>query len=179
MNDDSPVLKDLNALHEHIQAAVRERFGARLNTVGEYDPIDPQLKTIKTPAILLELVEIRPGGRKTGGRTPVKLIWSAHCILSAATPKVQREIRNFAVQMLCLVDGNKWGLGGAVERPAELPEAFPGLFNPGEMGFESWIVNWSQVVHLGDSWELPVDEVYVRESPNIGADHQDDYRRLV
>lgn len=156
--DASPTLEDMGLLHDNIAAAVRARFGSRLATVAEYDPVDAHSKTIKTPAVLLELVEIRPAGRVTGGRTPAELAWSAHCVLSAATTNVQREVRNFAAQVMQLVDGNRWGLGEAVTRAEEL-EAFPGAFKPGDKGFESWIVNWKQTAHLGASWELPDDPV--------------------
>ena len=157
-NDESPALKDLGALHDNIAATVRQAFGSRLKTVAEYDPVDSESNTIKTPAVLLELGEMRPGGRVTGSRTPVELAWSAHCVLSAATVNVQREVRNFAAKVMTVVDGERWELGDAVTRAEEL-SAFPGMFKPGEHGFESWIVNWKQTAHLGDSWELPEDSV--------------------
>lgn len=174
-------IEDVGLLHDQIAAALRTRFGERLKTVGEYDPVSTEAGEIKTPAVLLELVEIRPAGRVSGGRTPVELHWSAHCVLSVATDKVQREVRNFATQVLCLVDGNRFGLGDAVERAAEL-EAFPGMFKPGDKGFESWIVNWKQTAHLGAVWELPEDgpaaEVFVGEFPNIGPGHEGDYKQV-
>jgi len=178
--EDGQTIEDVGLLHKQIVAALRARFGARLKTVGEYDPVNAQSGGIKTPAVLLELVEIRPAGRVTGGRTPVELAWSAHCVLSSATDNVQREVRNFATQVLCLFDGNSFGLGSAVTRAGEL-EAFPGMFKQGDKGFESWIVNWKQTAHLGKAWELPVDgpadEVFVGEFPNIGLGG--DYRQFV
>lgn len=180
-NDEQAALKDLNELHDNIAKALRLAFGARLKTVSEYDPVDGETGAIQTPAVLLELVEIRPAGKVTGGRTPVELAWSAHCVLSEATANVQREVRNFAAKVLTVVDGNRWELAGAVTRAEEL-SAFPGMFKPGEHGFDSWIVNWKQVAHLGDSWELPVDgpalEVYVGESPNVGRAHVGEYERI-
>ena len=163
--DESQV--DLTELHNRIIAAIRERFGARLTTVDMYNPVDPNSQSIKTPAVLLELAEIRPSGRATGGRTPMELVWTAHCVLSAQTENVQLEVRNFAAHLLRLIDGARWGLD-YVERAGDL-EAFPGLFTPGEKGFESWLVSWKQTAHLGEVWELPVDgpalEVF------IGQDH--------
>lgn len=177
--DESDV--DLTVLHERIVAVIRERFGARLTTVGMYNPVDPDSESIKTPAVLLELAEMRPGGRATGGRTPMELVWTAHCVLSAQTENVQLEVRNFAAQLVRLIDGARWGLD-FVERAADL-EAFPGLFTPGEKGFESWLVSWKQTAHLGEAWELPVDgpalEVFLGESPHIGQDHEGNYRQVV
>ena len=177
--DESQV--DLTELHHRIIAAIRERFGSRLTTVGMYNPVDPDSQSIKTPAVLLELAEIRPNGRTTGGRTPMELVWTAHCALSAQTENVQLEVRNFAAQLVRLIDGARWGLD-YVERAGDL-EAFPGLFTPGEKGFESWLVSWKQTVHLGEIWELPVDgpavEVFLGESPNTGQDHEGNYRQVV
>lgn len=180
MSDNADVLEDLGVLHDAIADTLRKAFGPRLRTVGEYDPVDADRQTILTPAILLEVVEMRPAGRVTGGRTAVEVVWSAHCVLSSATDNVQREVRNFAARALRLVDvSRRWGKGEAVMPAAEL-EAFPGMFKPGEKGFESWIVNWRQVVHLGEAWELPDDgparEIYLGESPNIGPGG--DYERL-
>ncbi|MHA6195536.1 hypothetical protein ACX3YG_14320 [Pseudomonas wadenswilerensis] len=178
MSENAESLEDLGPLHDSIMTAIRERFGARLKNVAEYDPIASQGQTIVTPAVLLELVEIRPAGGVTGGRTPLELNMSAHCVLSAATDNVQREIRNFAAQLLCLVDGNRWGLGSAVTRAGEL-EAFPGMFTPGEKGFESWVVNWKQTVHLGSVWSLPPETlpqtVWLGQAPNIGPGNESSY----
>lgn len=183
-------LVDLGQLHEGIIAAIRQRFGGRLKTVAMYDPVDPELKDIRTPAVLLELAEIHPAGRVSGGRTPIELGFTAHCMLSTKTESVQLEVRNFAVQIMRLVDGNRWGLGEFADR-AEGLEAFPGIFSPGEKGFESWVVNWKQTVHLGDVWELPGDvmpgvpgepgapaEVYLGMAPDIGLAHRDKYERV-
>lgn len=155
-NTTQQVLENLDALHTNMVSAIRERFGKLIKTVGEYDPTDPQSETIKTPAILIELTEFRPAGRTSGGRHAVELSWAAHCILSAATDDIQRQVRNFGLQALCLIDGQRWGLPDAVERASEL-EGYPGLFKPGDKGFESWIVNWKQTVHMGEGWQLPGD----------------------
>lgn len=181
MSENADSLEDLGLLHDCIVKSIRERFGARLKNVAEYDPIAGQNQTIVTPAVLLELVEIRPAGAVTGGRTPLELNMSAHCVLSATTGQVQREIRNFAAHLLCLVDGNRWGLGSAVTRAGEL-EAFPGMFSPGEKGFESWVVNWKQTIYLGEIWSLPLEalpqEVFMGEAPNVGPNHEGSYERV-
>lgn len=172
---------DLEKLHDGILAAIRNRFGARLKTVCAYDPVDPDFSDIKTPAVLLELAEMSPGGRTSGGRSAVALGFTAHCMLSAKTEDVQIQVRNFAAQILRLVDGNHWELADMVERPSGL-EAFPGMFTPGEKGFESWVVNWKQTVHLGDSWELPDDGpprgVFASMVPLIGLAHKHQYVRV-
>ena len=139
-----------------------------------------QLDKVTTPAILVELGEIDPADTRTGGRLAVNVDMRLHCVLSVKTDLVQLEIRNFAAVVMTKIHKNRFGLAGAVELPQRL-SAFPGMFRPDEKGFESWVVNWTQAVHLGAVWEeedfLPTD-VYLGLSPDVGADHVDDYERL-
>ena len=139
-----------------------------------------QLDKVVTPAILVELGEIDPGDTRTGGRLAVNVDMRLHCVLSAETPRVQLEICNFAAVVMKKIHKNRFGLGGAIEVPQRL-SAFPGMFRPDEKGYESWVVNYTQAVHLGDVWEdedfLPT-VVHLGLSPNVGAAHEDDYETL-
>lgn len=137
---------------------------AALPMVKTVDAYDVTRKgTIKTPAVLLEALEMKPGRRVTGRRTP------AH---------------GGVLRPLCPVGENRQrGVGGAQLRrppdardrrqhlgvrrvrrtPDRLTSAFPGVFNPDEKGFESWVIGWEQTLHLGEVWEeadfLPHDVV--------------------
>ncbi|GJB12989.1 hypothetical protein KAM448_28970 [Aeromonas caviae] len=154
---------------------------AALPMVKTVDAYDVTRKgTIKTPAVLLEALEMKPGRRVTGGRTPLTVEFYAHCVLSVKTDNVALEVRNFAARLMQEIDGNTWGLGEFAERPTGL-SAFPGVFNPDEKGFESWVIGWEQTLHLGDVWEgvdfLP-EHVFWGEYPNIGEANKDAYERL-
>lgn len=168
---------DLTALHDAMALSIESSM-PMLKTIKAYDPMTRD--TIATPAVLIEAIEMKPGGRLTGGRLPVTVEFAAHCCLSVKTERVELEIRNFAAKMMQVIEGNKWGLADAVERPERLT-AFPGAFKPDDKGFESWVVTWEQTIHLGDVWEgvdfLPTD-VYLGESPNIGAAHKDKYEKI-
>ena len=168
---------DLTALHDAMSLAIKDSM-AMLQTVKSYDPLTRD--TIITPAVLIEAVEMKPGSRVTGGRLPVTVEFAAHCCLSVKTERVELEIRNFAAKLLQVVNGNKWGLADAVERPERLT-AFPGMFKPDDKGFESWVVTWEQTIHLGEVWQdadfLPT-EVYVGEAPDIGAANKDKYEKI-
>ncbi len=168
---------DFEQLHEAMKAEISKQIPV-LSTVEAYNP--GYRDAIKTPAVLLEIVDMEPG-RKTGdGRLPVTAMFVAHCCLSVKTERVELEVRNFAAKLMQVIDRNRWGLGDAVEQPVDLG-ACPGLFKPDDKGFESWVVVWKQTVHLGDVWQdadfLPTD-VYIGEAPNIGAAHKDDYEKV-
>jgi len=66
----SNVLKDFTELHDNMVAELKKRI-PQLDTVELYDPTEithgAQFK-INTPAILIELVEAKPGEALTGGR---------------------------------------------------------------------------------------------------------------
>ncbi|MCF1457749.1 MAG: hypothetical protein LPH21_09355 [Shewanella sp.] len=174
MNDS---LTDFTALHE----AMTEDIGKAmpmLRTVKAYNSL--KREQVNTPAVLIEAGEMKPGTRLTGGRLAVNVEFIAHCMLSVKTPNVELEIRNFAGKLMQHVAQNRWGLGESVEAPTEL-SAFPGSFKPDDHGYESWVVTWSQTVHLGEVWQeadfLPA-KVWLGEAPNIGAGHEDDYKEL-
>ncbi len=168
---------DLTALHDAMTEAIKASM-SMLQTVKSYDPTTRD--TITTPAVLIEAVEMKPGRKIGDGRLPVTVEFAAHCCLSVKTERVELEIRNFAAKLLQVVNGNKWGLADAVERPERL-SAFPGMFKPDDKGFESWVVTWEQTIHLGEVWQdadfLPTD-VYVGEAPDIGAAHEDKYWKI-
>lgn len=168
---------DLGALHDSIIEIIRTEM-PMLKTVKSYDPTERD--AIKTPALMLELVEMKPGRKLGDGRLSLTAEFAAHCCLSVKTDRVEIEIRNFAAKLLQVVNGNKWGLADAVERPTDLA-AFPGMFKPDDKGFESWVVVWEQTIHLGEVWQdadfLPTD-VYVGEAPDIGAAHEDKYWKI-
>lgn len=168
----------LTGIHDAMVATFKEAM-PWLTTVDAYKPLGGG-EAVRSPAVLIEVGEMQPGRRVSNGLTPVEVEFAAHCILSVKTSRVELEVRNFAAMVIQIVDGNRWGLGDDnVERPTEL-SAFPGMFKPDEKGFESWVVNWRQTVHLGcitpEPDYLPAD-VWIGEAPHIGAAHEDDYER--
>ena len=168
---------DFEVVHKAIVSKIKAAMPV-LKTVNSYDPTDRDV--IVTPALLIELVEIKPGKKIGDGRLPITAEFAAHCCLSVKTDNVDIEIRNFAAKTLQVVNGNRWGLPKAVERPAALG-AFPGMFKPDDKGFESWVVVWEQDVHLGEIWQdadfLPQD-AYLSAAPNVGLANQDKYEKI-
>lgn len=168
---------DFSQLHSAIIDEFKQKM-PMLKTVSAYDPLSRE--GIKTPALLVELLEMKPARSLGDSRMSVNVDFCCHCCLSIKTEQVEIEIRNFAAKVLQVVNGNRWGLHEAVERPSDL-SAFPGVFKPDAKGFESWVVAWEQVIHLGEVWQdvdfLP-QEVFLGLAPDIGAAHQDKYEKI-
>lgn len=171
IDDFSPISA---ALLAHLKTAIPQ-----MATVAAYEPYKPgQEGVIDSPALLLEVINVEPGGRVSGGRFPVIFNFAVHCILSTKTPEVSVQAVNLALRVEQVIDNNRWGFGESMEIPKSI-EAFPGVFKPDDKGFESWVVTWKQVAHLGTGNTLPdflPTQVLMGEYPNTGADHEGDYQ---
>ena len=178
------VLESLRQLHEAILADLSDHYADRVATIAAYDPFpeadDQERQPLTTPALLLELVAIDPDAEDGTDRQVLRLTWSAHCVLSFRTAQVQIELREFAADVLGRVRYNRWGLPAAVREPQAM-NAQPGEFRPDQVGFDSWLVTWEQIVFVGqDVWAggIAPTEVWFGIAPQIGAAHVDDYWRI-
>lgn len=168
---------ELGPLFEAIKEKVKARFGSKINTIEIYEPM--KNKKIKSPAVLIELVDMKTGHRKSGGFFALDVEFVAHCILGIQTKNVAVQVANFGAAFVLLLDRQKWGFSN-VETPVDV-SAVPGMFKPDDDGFESMAVSWVQTIHIGNEWQLPDDmpsDVYLGAAPNIGADHQDKYEKI-
>ena len=171
----------LRDLHTAMVRDLTDTYAERVLTVAAYDPfpdVEGQERVpLVTPALLLELVDIQPGDDDGTGRTPLRLSWGAHCILSFRTAQMQIELREYAADVLAHVRYNRWGYPEAVREPENV-SARPGEFRPEQAGFDSWLVSWEQLVLVGpDIWAggIAPTEVWFGIAPQIGAAHVNDY----
>lgn len=139
------------ALHDAMAAEIQARIPA-IKTVGVYDET-PSDKTL-TPAVFVGTEQMDGGRKLSGGRIAMDCLFSAYCLLSDKTPRSALEILNMSASLASVVDGNRWGLGECVERPADVV-AVPAVFERGGKGLECWAVTWKQVVHIGEAWQCP------------------------
>ncbi len=171
---------DFTLLHQAMIDDIKGKLPS-IKTVVAYDPTDEnnggQHQSVKTPAVLIELSEMKPGKSLGDSRQAFECEFILHCILSVKTDNVQLEIRNYAAAVAKVIYRNKWGLSDCVEPPEDIA-AYPGVFKAGDKGFESWVVNYSQKIHLGDlplNTETAPTDVFIGYAPKVGADHQADY----
>ena len=171
---------DFTLLHQAMIDDIKGKLPS-IKTVVAYDPTDEnsggQHQSVKTPAVLIELSEMKPGTSRGDGRQAFECEFILHCILSVKTANVQLEIRNYVAAVAKEVWRNKWGLSGCVELPEDI-SAYPGVFKAGDKGFESWVVSYSQKIYLGDlplTTETVPTDVFIGFSPKVGPDNQADY----
>ena len=152
MSDNPTSLTDFTPLHEAMITALKTNI-TYIKTVEAYDPTTEneggQHSVVKTPAVLIELAELKPGKPLGDGRQAFSCEFIFHCILSTATKNVELEIRNYAAAVAKVVYRNRWGFSEAAELAGDI-SAYPGVFKPGDKGFESWVVSFRQNVYIGD-----------------------------
>lgn len=169
----------LDALHEAILAAIRQKF-PQLATVAAYRQ---DRGSLPVPACLVELAELEatdeldPGT----GRLALQARWEARLIIGfrqgALNPGL--EIRKLAAALAAWVHMQRWGLPVGA---ADVLGCWPDDFDPGLEQYECWRVEWQQVIHLGtsdwtDDGATPTDPA-VSFAPAVGADHEADYLHL-
>ena len=176
-------INDFTALHQAMIYEIKAKVPS-VKTVVAYDPTDTenggQRQAVKTPAVLIELAEMKPGATISGNRQTFGCEFILHCVLSVKTPNVQIEIRNYAAAVAKVVFRNRWGLSHSVENPSDI-SAYQGVFKPGDKGFESWVVGYTQKVHLGDvalNTDIAPSDVYIGFAPDIGPANQADYTKV-
>lgn len=131
------------ALHDGILAALNAQFSGRVETIETYRPTE--IGSINTPALLLEMEEAFKPPKIGNAKKPLQCRMTIHCLLSFQTENVFVAVREFASEVYQLVDTNTWGLGEDARMPEQI-ELGPGMYKPGQSGFESWYVTWEQVI---------------------------------
>ena len=175
------MLKDY---HDSLVKLIADHFGDSLDTVQAYfsetQSNDPESGlVINTPAALVEVERFGEDvdEDQADGTDPIRCHVAIHCVLGSQTENLQHEIRNFAAEVIRLIRKKRPGGCDRSEKPEEL-EAMPGRFKAGTAGYDSFVVVFSQVIHLGEvAWKPEVipQQIYFGRAPLIGAGHEDDY----
>lgn len=158
-------ITNFTALHDAMEGHFKLTIPS-LKTVDAYR--DKPDDKIKTPAVLVGVDEMQTAKKLTGGRLAMTCVFNAYCILSTSTARAELEVRNMAALVAMKLDGERFGLGEAVGRPANIT-AVPGVFENDQPGLECWIVSWEQTVHLGDVWSPPdiVNDGVIGTGPKV------------
>ncbi|MGL5285674.1 MAG: hypothetical protein ACRC8D_06005 [Aeromonas sp.] len=136
------------ALHDAMAETLKRKI-PRIRHVSALEEIPTDATDL--PAVYISLDEMTPGKKRSGGRISVTCTFTATCLLSTQLPRASLEVRNMAFRVLSIIDGNRWGMEEQADRPQRLT-ALPGSFESGGHGLECWIVEWDQVLHMGEEW---------------------------
>lgn len=169
---DADTQVDLEQLHDVMAASIATAFPA-LQTVEFYR--EDRKTPVTAPACLLELVELETAGAEPDPGTEQLAVYArfeAQLIIGFRTPKAKLEARRLAASLAAFLHLRRWP--GVVTGPGEVVGCYRDEFDPGLDQFEVWRVEWSHLVHLGESvWAgdgiIPT-RVYVRNAHPVGAE---------
>ncbi|WP_163832174.1 hypothetical protein [Spartinivicinus ruber] len=171
-------MNELKTLHHQMLATFSQHFDKKIDRIQAYSPS----QSIESPAIYLGSHELTLDKQQWDGRYLLQGEWFALCVLSMTTPNVEIEIRQFATEIMLVLNNpakNRWPLIDQVSEP-EAIQSRPAIFNPDADGYEAWEVSWQQSLYIGDSIWLdegtPPTTVLYSDAPEIGIPHKDDYR---
>lgn len=166
----------IEQMQDAITTSIAAHFPA-LKAVALYDEDDRDGKPLPAVFVEIEDFEGAPDANPGTEQTAVQLRISARIVIGFRTAKAKTEIRKLAAAMAHFVNLNRWGLPVS---PAEFLVAGPDDFEPGLDQFETWRVEWQQIVHLGESvWEsddTTPTEILYSWRPEIGPGHEGDYQ---
>lgn len=178
---------DLVSLHDAIVEAFRVHFGDLLRDVSAFTPalLTSTSPDVQTPAALIDLERMTSAEDDGTGRNAITCDFCVYCVLSRQTDRAELQVRNFAAQAYALIERNRWGFAGdAVDLPT-LITAQPDASTKGPtdaQSYESWCVQWQQVVRLGPCLhEPPIPRphtVWLGFWPETGPAHVDDYLQV-
>lgn len=169
---------DFDALYVAIETQIQAAF-PDLVTV-EFDREDRT--GVDAPACLLQLTEMEKCDDPDPGTEQLAMTvrFEAHLILGFRTPKVKREARKLAAAVAHFLHLKRWD--GVRTGPGNVEGCYCDDFTPELDQYECWKVEWTHIVHIGDSvWTnndaIPT-RVFVGFAPNIGTGHEADYVEL-
>ena len=174
---------DLDQLHQAILNQIATQF-PDLQTVEDYSQ---SRMRFDAPACFVELTQLDAGEMDPGTeQLQVAARFEAHLIIGFRELDAKRSIRKLAGAFSAFLRNQRWGLPvGPAQFVAAAPDEIAGVGRNAEHldQYEVWTIEWEQQIHLGQSvWkgdDTLITEIYVGFDPEIGPDHEDDYRQIL
>lgn len=108
---------------------------------------------IPLPAVFLDIGDIEPGTDIGTGETTLTVTFEARVIVDVICSEHYQQAVHLATQLAVLLRAQTWGL--AVE-PAEFQRSTQDWTRPELDGYTVWLVEWTQVIYLGEkAWPWP------------------------
>ncbi|WP_258911780.1 hypothetical protein [Pseudomonas putida] len=146
VDDPIPLAKIYSAIEQHISDAI-----PGLAYVGT---MPDGIEVVPVPAVVLELAGLESADRDPGtGETAVDARFEARVIVGVDEPNCLHVAAFVAAQLAVLLRMQSWGL--AVEF-AQFVRAERDWSRPELDSFAVWVVEWTQVIYLGEEeWPWP------------------------
>ena len=133
------------AIEQHIQQHV-----PGVEMVSFWPNIDHH---IPLPAVFLDIAEIEPGTDLGTGQTTLTITFEARVIVDVICADHYRQAVQLATQLAVLLRAQYWGLP---VQAAEFKRSTQDWTRPELDGYTVWLVEWTQVIYLGEqAWPWP------------------------
>lgn len=173
---------DLDALHDAIEEDIKAQF-PDLQTVEFYRQEDRH--GVIAPAIILDLPEFEGAPDVDPGteQLAVTARFEAEIVMGFRTPNVKRAIRKFSAAFAAWMRLRRFTRANVHTGPAQVIGCYRDEFNPELDKYEVWRVEWTMVLHFGDSvWKndgsVPT-QVFSSFMPDVGNGNTDSYTPLI
>ncbi|AZE46995.1 hypothetical protein C4K04_1303 [Pseudomonas chlororaphis] len=138
---------------DRLYAAIEEHITRTLPALAFVGTMPDRLDHIAIPAVVIELVEWEPGPDPGTGEVGVEARFEARVIVAGEEEHSLRIAAFSAAQLTVLLRMQTWGV--EVE-PAKFVRAAQDWTRPELDGYAVWVVEWTQVIYLGEEeWPWP------------------------
>lgn len=157
-------------------AAIEQTLAAQLTEIEQVlrGPLGSAAPTL--PAVLLDLVQLQPGQDPGSGETAVLCTLQARVLVVPGDAAAEALALRSVARLATLLRSQTWGLE---VQPAAFVEARPVDQEAGLEAYRCWLVEWRQLVLLGEPewpWEdQPPGSLLLGIDPQTGPGHEADY----
>jgi hypothetical protein len=145
--DDEPIPLD------QVYAAIEQCIARTVPALAFVGTMPDRLDRVALPAVVIELVEWEPGPDPGTGEAGIEARFEARVIVAGEEENSLRIAAFTAAQLTVLLRMQNWGL--AVEQ-AQFVRAAQDWTRPELDGYAVWVVEWTQVIYLGEEeWPWP------------------------
>ncbi|KPA87177.1 hypothetical protein PF66_06310 [Pseudomonas asplenii] len=147
--DDDPIPLD------HLYAAMEAHIAEAIPALAYVGTMPDKLNLVPLPGVVIELTEWEPGHDPGTGEVGLDVRFEARVIVAGEEENALRMAAFAAAQITILLRMQTWGL--AVE-PAKFVRAAQDWSRPELDGYAVWMVEWTQIVYLGqEEWPWPIE----------------------
>lgn len=164
----------------HYADALVEKLRAKLPDIPviSADPPPKNQRSMKVPAVYLEIDDFEPMSEAGDSRVLVDARWNARCHVDPNCARADLQLRALAARVVVALHEIRRPVPG--HGHIRLSRASDDPFKPELDGYLTWVVEFGIEIALG---ELEPEvarptEIYFNDSPAIGENHADDYTRI-
>lgn len=154
------------------------RLAAELPGVN-VTPDPPTGRSLRLPALVVELTEIDPVGNQGDTRTLIEARFELRVIVDPAGPRPHLAVRELAARALHVAYNLRRIAPG--HGHIRMLRAGEDGFRPELDGYQVWVVEFAAEIALGElepEGPPPPTEVWIGYDPDIGTGHEADYTLL-